>query len=727
MGVQRSGATAKSLKRRRLAIQTLESRLAMAAIGDYCVPLPPLGDDTQPPPAIAPPAIRANATAPPDAGLWPSEPTEATAGEGEPSAPAAWSPLDASGDGVVTPLDALLILNRITLERTLAADDDDSSYRYDANEDGEITPLDTLIVLTTIGHSRWDGDQAVQIPDVHFTGPTQSTDDGFLAEELGFRIEVAAGTTRLFARVTRGSGDGPTVELSDLLSRNAVELTHSQLVERFAITQAGNLRFSFWSGTETSWARTHLQIRWQPRPVVVGDRWTENAESGLKNVRSQIDSSYSLLQSDWVSQGKHAFHLANPNWRPNWFELNRNLKIDAESQLYFMSRLGWAMPGQVATVQVSLDGGETWPKTIFSQAGAGQTRPTDVGFRFHQISLSDFAGETIRIRFVYENRGGSAIVQTDSDTGWVIDDIRIGPDYQTNAYSIGNPTNQEQWMLEIINRARAGAVADAGRLSRDSSLAAIYSFFKIKTADIVSQYRESVRNGLLDGSAQPLAFNAKLLKSTQLHSRDQLDKGFQGHASSSSPPAPFRPGFGPGQRAAALGYHGGVTENAYAYASSVEFAHAAFAVDWGGDHPRQQGYNPAFAGQGMQNPATHRINLHDNDFNEIGIGIVRGSNGDIGPMVVTQNFGTGSATVTGVVYADRDQNAFYSPGEGIGKVRVEVHGAAYHAVTASSGGYAIPVTTDGTYTVTFSGAGIKTWTTEVTVKQGRNSKLDYIL
>ena len=111
----------------------------------------------------------------------------------------------------------------------------------------------------------------------------------------------------------------------------------------------------------------------------------------------------------------------------------------------------------------------------------------------------------------------------------------------------------------------------------------------------------------------------------------------------------------------------------------------------------------AFAGQNMQNPPGHRLSIHNAAYREVGIGVVNGSNGSVGPQLVTQNFGTGgSRVITGVVYLDSNNNSFYDPGEGISGVRVETPGSAFFSITSTSGGYALPVDTDATHAVTFS-------------------------
>ena len=184
------------------------------------------------------------------------------------------------------------------------------------------------------------------------------------------------------------------------------------------------------------------------------------------------------------------------------------------------------------------------------------------------------------------------------------------------------------------------------------------------------------------------------------------------------------------QRLTAVGYgFSSAGENVYSYADSVVHGHAGFDVDWGNtSDPASPYYNPDFVGQHMQNPAGHRLSIHNPSFKEIGIGVINGTNGSVGPQLVTQDFGTSGDVryVTGVVYEDLNANEFYDLGEGRSGVRVDVDGAAYFAMSSSSGGYSVPVPMDGSYSVTFSGGGFESFATTATILCGRNVKVDYL-
>jgi hypothetical protein len=421
--------------------------------------------------------------------------------------------------------------------------------------------------------------------------------------------------------------------------------------------------------------------------------------------------------------------LANPNFADNWFVLDTDLAIQSDTKLFFQSRLGLATDDQFARVQVSTNGGSTWPSTVYSQPGTGDFG--EGGFALREVDLSSYASQNVRLRFLYDFAGSSAYTDVDPGVGWYVDDIQIGNELQKSLWSIGNPTDHEQLYLEYINRARADAFVEAERL-RDESNPDVqdgYSDFGIDGHDIVDQFQWYVDNGHIERHAQPLSFQADLLRMAQLHTQDMFENNFQGHTSSNNPPPPFQPGDTLGDRLDAVGYQGAAGENIYAFAKSVAHGHAGLDVDWGDiTNAASPAYNPAFNGQGMQNPAGHRINLHDGSYSEAGIGVINGTNGSVGPQIVTQNFGDPGTVqyVTGVVYEDLNSNSFYDIGEGRSGVRVDVEGSGYYAVSSDSGGYSVPVSEDGTFDVTFTSNDFATFLTTATLN-GENAKVDYLV
>lgn len=278
-------------------------------------------------------------------------------------------------------------------------------------------------------------------------------------------------------------------------------------------------------------------------------------------------------------------------------------------------------------------------------------------------------------------------------------------------YSIGNPTNEEQYYLELINRARATPQAEGVRLATttDQNVLGAYNSFGVNLVLMQAQFAVIL-------PAPPLSMNATLMTAARAHSQNMLQNNYQGHNGPDGSLTTRLQAYTSGANGWSIG------ENVYAYSKSVWYGHAGFEVDWGG----------SAATGGMQSPPGHRVNIHSTQFREVGIGVVLGSNGGsggVGPQLVTQDFGSVGGLlpfVTGVVYRDLNANGFYDPGEGVGGVTVNVSDANYYAITAGSGGYSVPVPGSGSYTVTFSGGTVATAQRTVTVSAAQNAKADYI-
>ncbi len=298
------------------------------------------------------------------------------------------------------------------------------------------------------------------------------------------------------------------------------------------------------------------------------------------------------------------------------------------------------------------------------------------------------------------------------DAAALVPDVGLRPAGGPALYSIGQPTDEEQLYLEYINRARANPPAEGSWLAAltDPDVVNAYAYFSVNTTALVQQFSTNL-------PAPPLSMSSNLVASARRHSQDMFMHVFQGHTGTD--------GSTLGTRLADAGYSLSTAgENVYSYALSVLHGHAGFNVDWG------------YGANGMQVPPGHRLNILSSGFREVGIGVVLGSNSktngstvtSVGPQLVTQDFGSRfglTPFITGVAYFDFDHNGFYDPGEGLGGVRVDVGGASRYAMTANSGGFSVPVPSDGSYPVTFSFGG-QTLTQRVsTVSGGKNVKLDF--
>lgn len=222
-------------------------------------------------------------------------------------------------------------------------------------------------------------------------------------------------------------------------------------------------------------------------------------------------------------------------------------------------------------------------------------------------------------------------------------------------YSHGEPTNLEQYQLELVNAARAKPSDEASRLGIDLN-------------------KELSPGRISSAPKQPLAFHPKLLEVARGHSDWMLATENFSHTGLN--------GSTPSQRAEAKGYNFSVGENiAYLSTSGT---------------PNLNSYTINTHENLFKSPS-HRPNLMDPSFSVVGLGLREGEFQGLNALMVTQNFSSGGDSIdsgpflVGVVYNDLNKNGTYDPGEGLPGVRVEPNFGGYHAVTSQSGGYAVPL------------------------------------
>lgn len=263
------------------------------------------------------------------------------------------------------------------------------------------------------------------------------------------------------------------------------------------------------------------------------------------------------------------------------------------------------------------------------------------------------------------------------------------------------PTNQEQEMLELINRARYDPSGEFDELILNAAngtgatagITGALAFFDVDLDILATQLNSYT-------SVPPLAWNAALSGSAEVHSQGMINFDTQSHN------LPGEAGLI--QRARDAGYDNlhRIGENIYAFANEFDpaneplFAHAGFYIDWGD------------TATGIQDPAGHRNTILSENFTEVGIGAIveTDPNTEVGDLVVTQHFGTRfdyEAQVVGVVIDDADGDRFYDAGEGLGGVTITaVSGSTSQStVSWSSGGYQMELAA-GDWTLTFSGGGL---------------------
>ncbi len=260
------------------------------------------------------------------------------------------------------------------------------------------------------------------------------------------------------------------------------------------------------------------------------------------------------------------------------------------------------------------------------------------------------------------------------------------------AYDSGDPTADEQQVLEMINRARANPAAEGARL------------------------HININEGLAAGTSAvvrpPLAMNKILLGTARVHSEDMFARNYFAHDTPE--------GVDPFDRMTAAGY------NWMAAGENIAFGSGGFtsaALEDG--LMKDQG----IPGRG------HRVNLLDIGhsgapvlYREVGVGVKAGTVMSMEKRYLTQDFGSTGTTgpfLLGVVYHDANHNEFYDPGEGLAGVTIVPDAGNFMAVTGDAGGYAFPVGASGTLMVTASGGGLPAPVTVHVTLHGENVKVDF--
>ncbi len=295
---------------------------------------------------------------------------------------------------------------------------------------------------------------------------------------------------------------------------------------------------------------------------------------------------------------------------------------------------------------------------------------------------------------------------------------------------MANPTAREQELLELINRMRIAPSAELALLlaSSDQAIKDALTYFKVDLATLKSQWQKLV-------PAAPLAWSGQLSDSAAAHDQVMIQYDQQSHHvgaydANGNLVTAYEPDLA--GRLSATGYQfTRGRENIYGYASSIVYAEAGFAIDWGND---------ATSVGGIQNPAGHRDTMMATDIREVGISVMDETNPNtkVGPLVVTEDFGNraelnNKAWLLGVAFQDKNQDSWYEAGEGLNDVQVKITGIQgtnfSHTISvADTGGYQ-DLLDPGQYQVDFLRGGkvVKTQTTSIAAKDPANIKLDLVL
>ncbi len=245
----------------------------------------------------------------------------------------------------------------------------------------------------------------------------------------------------------------------------------------------------------------------------------------------------------------------------------------------------------------------------------------------------------------------------------------------------------EQYMLELLNRARLDPVAEAAR------------------------FGITLNQGLTAGTLgtqvrQVLAPNAALETAAIGHSQWMLNTDVFSHTGAGNST--------PGMRATGAGYSWNrIGEN----------------ISWQGTTGTLN-LNLSIAKQheSLFKSAGHRVNILYDTFREVGVaqeqGLFKSGSYNFNTSMVTQNFGLFGTAVylTGVAYSDTDMNGFYSIGEGRGSIFLAAQGIT--DTTEAAGGYALRLAAGASVAVTGK-VGTLAFSATVALDNG-NVKLDVV-
>ncbi len=308
------------------------------------------------------------------------------------------------------------------------------------------------------------------------------------------------------------------------------------------------------------------------------------------------------------------------------------------------------------------------------------------------------------------------------------------------------PTADEQYMLQLINRARANPQAEGQRLL---ALAANDPVLR----GVLSGWSSSAFLAEIDSFAAspPLAFDPRLTAAAVDHDAAMVATNSQVHSTPGSLARPASPDqlapdgqpFYPSNNSSWA-----TAENIFAYSANLPDSHGtaldnyfeeAFLLDWG---------NPEFGHlKNTLAPGPQEASPGVYPMSEIGIGIITdaaptvpppsqaalpGNQGlNVGPALVTEEFGWRSGTdfLTGATNNDSNADAFYEPGEGLSGVQIQAVGVhsegTFGTATWGSGGYSLELP-PGTYNVTASGGGLTAPRTATITIGGDNVGWDVI-
>lgn len=257
-----------------------------------------------------------------------------------------------------------------------------------------------------------------------------------------------------------------------------------------------------------------------------------------------------------------------------------------------------------------------------------------------------------------------------------------------------HPDGNEQQMFWLMNRARTNPIKEGKWLVGDiltlpNNVTTEFNFRGI-SKDLVREEFAAI------APKPPSAFDRRLYEASKAHSEYMISIDTQTHD-------------GQFQRVSQAGFSGnGGAASVFWTAQDGVHGHAVLNIDWGGGTP-----------DGLQTGRGHRRSIHaDNGlWTNVGLAMVADENtqNQAGPLVTSiayyraSTFGTSdhyNRFIVGTIWTDTNGNSQYDPGEGHGGVGILPDIGQFTAITGDAGGFAIPATEEGTYTITIWGGAI---------------------
>ncbi len=257
------------------------------------------------------------------------------------------------------------------------------------------------------------------------------------------------------------------------------------------------------------------------------------------------------------------------------------------------------------------------------------------------------------------------------------------------------PSAEDIYLLEIVNRARANPTAEAAMFNIDLN--------------------EGLSPGTLTGEArQPLAFNLDLYKAALAHSQDMIDRDYFSHYTEESNDTP-------NDRCEDEGYEYWSGENIAIQMSTgyldinqstADYLHEILFID------------EDWQGRG------HRLNILNPSHAEAGMAMASGSYAGYPNAVSrTSDFGRGDAPsyVCGVIYEDKNANAFYDTDEGIPFSFIQIIETGESVEGFAAGAYSLPIYSRGQVTIEAYLCTYDMAATKSVYIGDENIKMDFVL